>query len=67
VNTPTKMKDQIDTLVSLIERTNANNSDPIGRCDWTDVNGQARCNNFSEFQCQQAGGQWTAGSNCPDE
>jgi hypothetical protein len=60
-----RIKEQIDMLASLVERANANNSAPIGRCDWTDVNGQLRCNNFSEFQCQQAGGQWTQNSSCP--
>lgn len=64
---PQDLKTQTDTLASLVEAANANNPDPIGRCDWTDVNGNARCNNFSQFQCQQAGGVWTANSTCPDE
>jgi hypothetical protein len=60
-----EMKTQIDILASLIERGNKTSADPLGRCDWTDINGQVRCNNFSEFQCQQAGGVWTANSSCP--
>lgn len=38
----------------------------LGRCDWTDAEGNARCNNFTEFQCQQAGGTWDPAKRCPD-
>jgi hypothetical protein len=60
-----KVKAQLDTLASLLEKTNKSNSDPIGKCEWTDVNGDDHCNNFSQFQCQQVGGTWTAGQRCP--
>jgi hypothetical protein len=63
---PIDTKAQIDILASLIERGNTMNPGPLGRCDWTDINGQVRCNNFSEFQCQQADGIWTGNSVCPD-
>lgn len=62
------IKRQIDLLAKLVE--DANRIDPqattFGSCKWTDINGNARCNSpWSEFQCQQAGGTWTAGGSCP--
>lgn len=59
-----EVKAQIDMLASLLEKANEHGIDPIGKCEWTDADGNSRCNNFSEFQCQQAGGTWTAGQRC---
>ncbi|MGB8582615.1 MAG: hypothetical protein WCD47_17480 [Candidatus Sulfotelmatobacter sp.] len=60
-----KVKAQIDLLASLVEKARADKDDPVGMCQWTDVNGDNRCNNFSQFQCQQVSGTWTAGQRCP--
>ena len=54
----------IDILAKLVEA--AGPSDPRGKCTWTDSNGVARCNDFSEFQCQQVSGQWDQNSRCDD-
>jgi len=58
------VRSQVEILASLLEKANETTTDPIGRCEWTDINGTARCNNFSEFQCQQVSGSWTAGERC---
>ena len=64
-----KVKAQIDTLAKLITLANkekaAASPRDFGACRWTDSNGDARCNDgWSEFQCQQAAGQFTPGGSC---
>ena len=61
------VKDQIDLLAKLLEKSNIENAHgTVGRCDWVDIEGNNRCNNFTEFQCQQAGGTFDADSRCDD-
>lgn len=64
--TPDEIRKQIETLAALITDANKRTTDVVfGCCTWTDVNGEARCNNnWSQFQCQQAGGEWTEGGQC---
>jgi len=65
-------KAQITLLAKMIEDANkATKSMPgdttFGRCDWTDINGDERCNSpWSEFQRQQAGGVFTPDAKCDD-
>jgi len=54
----------IDLLARMLEETSG--ADVQGKCTWTDSNGQARCNNFSKFQCQQVSGTWDSNSRCDD-
>ena len=66
------VKDQITVLGRLLEMANSKTKDkhdePFGRCDWTDVEGNARCNSpWSQFQCEQAGGTFTPDGKCDDD
>lgn len=41
--------------------------DTFGMCEWTDLDGNARCNSpWSRFQCEQAAGTFTPGASCDD-
>jgi len=63
------LKTQIDMLAKMVEEANVAKADDttFGRCDWTDLEGNKRCNSpWSEFQCQQAGGTFTPGGKCDD-
>lgn len=62
-------KDQIKILAKLLEE--ANKSQPalehatFGKCEWTDINGNSRCNSpWSEFQCEQVSGTFTPDGTC---
>ena len=62
-------RSQIDKLAKMVEEANKVSSiaDQFGSCDWTDINGEARCNSpWSEFQCQQVAGTFTPGGKCDD-
>ena len=63
---------QIDMLAKMVEEANkaslTGDTSTFGRCDWTDLDGNSRCNSpWSEFQCQQAGGTFTADGSCDDD
>jgi len=67
------VKEQISLLANLLEDANrksvalTQNAD-FGKCEWTDIEGNARCNSpWSQFQCEQAGGTFTPGGVCDDE
>jgi hypothetical protein len=57
--------DTIYTLARLLEQVPTD--DPRGKCTWKDSNGNDRCNNFSQFQCQQVSGQWDQNNRCDKE
>ena len=67
--------DQIGLLARLIEDANMqiaagtkDGTTPFGRCEWTDIDGNPRCNSpWSQFQCEQAAGTFTPGDSCPPE
>jgi hypothetical protein len=66
------VKDQISLLAKLVEDANKKRAGApdgdLGKCEWTDTEGNARCNSpWSQFQCEQAGGTFTAGGACDDE
>jgi hypothetical protein len=54
----------IDLLSDLLEKPATD--DPRGKCTWTDSNGVDRCNNFSQFQCQQVSRTWDPNDSCED-
>ena len=60
------VKKQLDALATMVEKANElNKTETFGKCEWTDTNGNPRCNSpWSEFQCQQVNGTWTAGKAC---
>ncbi len=66
------VKEQISLLAKLVEMANkaAHNrrrGDPFGKCEWTDVEGNQRCNSpWSQFQCEQAGGVFTPDTECDE-
>jgi hypothetical protein len=64
------IKAQVDKLSKMVEDDNKkNNLDEatFGKCEWTDINGDARCNSpWSEFQCQQVDGTFTPDASCED-
>jgi hypothetical protein len=63
-------QEMIEVLGALLEQANTRGgADGVtGSCNYTDANGNAVCNNFSEFQRQQVGGIWGgAGTSCPSE
>jgi hypothetical protein len=66
-------RDHIGMLAKLLEDANTKiagrpDSDPFGMCEWTDIEGNPRCNSpWSQFQCEQAGGTFTPGASCPPE
>jgi hypothetical protein len=67
-----KTRDQIGMLARLLEDANKKaaraDSDSFGMCEWTDIEGNPRCNSpWSQFQCEQAGGTFTPGATCPPE
>ena len=39
----------------------------LGRCNWVDIDGNQHCNDFTLFQCQQVGGDFTPGARCEDK
>ena len=61
---------QIGMLAKMLEEANkvsVTGDSTFGRCDWTDINGNERCNSpWSEFQCQQAGGTFTPDESCDE-
>jgi hypothetical protein len=68
---PRTVKNQIDLLARLIEDANRSAPDagksPFGKCVWTDIEGQERCNSpWSQFQCEQAEGVFTPDASCDD-
>ena len=49
-------KDQIKLLANMVEEANKRQQElkhgAFGKCEWTDLNGEDRCNSpWSEFQC----------------
>ena len=65
-----KSVDQLGILAGLLE--DANRANPgggnFGKCEWTDLDGNARCNSpWSQFQCEQAGGTFTPDAECEDD
>jgi len=61
-------QDLIVKMAKLISSANQGSSraSTLGSCSYTDANGESYCaENWSQFQCQQVGGPWTAGGACP--
>ena len=60
----------VQTMAKLITDANKKSGtkdDTFGSCSYTDLNGDDYCaDNWSEFQCQQVAGTWTAGGTCDD-
>jgi hypothetical protein len=63
-------KEQTTALAKLLEKSNevakkAGSTETFGKCEWTDVDGNQRCNSpWSAFQCQQVAGMFTPDGSC---
>jgi len=61
--------DQNSVLAKMLEEANKKQKEvghgTFGKCEWTDLNGDSRCNSpWSEFQCEQVSGIWTKDESC---
>lgn len=64
-----KSNELIEQLAKMLEKANKQSSEfreeNFGKCEWVDLDGNARCNSpWSEFQCQQVSGTFYPSERC---
>src|SRR5262245_50080202 len=57
-------ENSVTKLAKLLESGAKRAGNIIGKCTWIDSDGNQRCNDFSQFQCQQVNGSWDSTSRC---